>query len=69
MMGCVDYPLNPLANAWACDSDGTTGTKGHIADYAGEYCPGGRLDYTWAWMDGSSCQHIGVPYTWGYGVR
>ncbi len=72
-MGCVDYVYQSKADpAYACDSDWTKGAKGHIADYAGEYCPGGRLDISkkwWAWTDGKTCQHLGTMYTWGYAIR
>ncbi len=73
MMGCVDYGYNgALDNQYACDNDGTRGQKGHIADYAGEFCPGGRLDLSgkhWAWTDGTSCLHLGVQYLWGFAIK
>lgn len=69
MMGCVDYAYNGGAQVqWACDSDWQSGVKGHLADYAGEFC-GARLDYTWAWSDGSSCYYRSEMYVWGLGVR
>jgi hypothetical protein len=66
MMGCVDGPGD---NPFACDNDNGGGAKGHVSDYAGEYCVGGRLDGTWAWTDGLVCLLRGVPYTWGIAVR
>jgi hypothetical protein len=69
MMGCVNYLYNSNVVQFACDSDSTASAQGHLADYAGEYCSGGRLDYTWAWSNGSSCSHRGQMYTWGYGIR
>jgi hypothetical protein len=70
VMGCVDYTYGGGTYAqYACDNDSTRGQRGHIADYAGEFCSGGRLDYTWAWTDGSSCTLRGSPYTWGIAIR
>ena len=69
MMGCVNYLYNSNIVDYACDSDSTASAQGHLADYAGEYCSGGRLDYTWAWSNGSSCSYRGQMYTWGYGIR
>jgi hypothetical protein len=70
MMGCIDYSYNgTISPQYACDSDWQTGPKGHLADYAGEFCSGGRLDYTWAWSDGSTCSYRGVAYTWGFAIR
>ncbi|WP_375771107.1 FG-GAP-like repeat-containing protein [Archangium gephyra] len=70
MMGCIDYSYNgSIDPAYGCDSDWQGGTKGHLADYAGEYCAGGRLDYTWAWSNGTTCKYRGVPYTWGFAIR
>ena len=70
VMGCVDYLYGSgTYNQFACDSDGTRSAKGHLADYAGEYCSGGRLDYTWAWSNGSTCTSRGTAYTWGYAIR
>ena len=71
MMGCVGYQYysSGLYPQYACDSDSVASARGHLADYAGEYCVGARLDYTWAWSDGSTCYHRGVPYTWGYAIR
>ncbi|MFP2896131.1 DUF4114 domain-containing protein [Corallococcus sp. 4LFB] len=70
MMGCINYNYNGTVNPGAgCDSDWQGGSKGHLADYAGEYCSGGRLDYTWAWSNGSTCSHRGVAYTWGFAIR
>lgn len=70
MMGCVNYSFNGTAPAGnACDSDWQPGARGHLADYAGEYCAGGRLDYTWAWSDGTTCRYRGTPYTWGFAIR
>jgi hypothetical protein len=69
-MGCVDYSYNGgIYPQYACDSDWQTGPKGHLADYAGEFCAGGRLDYTWAWSNGTTCSYRGVPYTWGFAIR
>ena len=70
VMGCVDYAYGgQVQEQWACDNDSQGGARGHLADYAGEYCVGARLDYTWAWSDGTTCDHRGVPYTWGYAIR
>ena len=74
MMGCVDYKYSgsSLNVAWACDSDSVKSAKGHFADYAGEYCPGGRLDTSkkwWAWTDGTQCKYLGTMYTWGFAIR
>lgn len=70
MMGCIDYSYNAgVQPQWACDSDWQTGPKGHLADYAGEFCPGARLDHTWAWSTGTTCKYRGVPYTWGFAIR
>jgi WD40 repeat protein len=70
MMGCIDYNYNGgVYPQYACDSDGQTGAKGHLADYAGEFCSGGRLDYTWAWSTGTTCKYRGVAYTWGFAIR
>jgi hypothetical protein len=70
MMGCVDYSYNGGVNPqFACDSDWQQGAKGHLADYAGEYCAGARLDFTWAWSNGSTCSFRGELYTWGYAIR
>jgi hypothetical protein len=70
MMGCVNYQYGGgNVSAYACDSDGQASAQGHLADYAGEYCSGGRLDYTWAWSDASTCVLRGQPYTWGYAIR
>ncbi|AKQ64615.1 hypothetical protein A176_001527 [Myxococcus hansupus] len=33
------------------------------------YCPGGRLDRTWAWSDGVTCRYRGTPYDWGFAIR
>ena len=72
-MGCVDNIFNSTTNTtWSCDSDWQMGPKGHIADFAGEYCPGGRLDISnkwWAWTDGAACKHLGTPHTWGFAIR
>jgi hypothetical protein len=69
VMGCVDYSYSGgLYPEYACDSDWESGVRGHLADYAGEYC-GDRLDYTWAWSDGSACTHRGEAYDWGYALR
>ncbi len=70
MMGCVGYGYSGgLNNTYACDNDDGPSVRGHLADYAGERCAGGRLDGTWAWGTGSSCLYRGTPYTWGYAVR
>ena len=72
MMGCVDYQYysnSGTYDTYACDVDWSGGVKGHLADYAGEFCSGGRLDYTWAWSDGSTCSSRGTSYTWGYAIR
>ncbi|HND34249.1 MAG TPA: hypothetical protein PLA94_29810, partial [Myxococcota bacterium] len=70
VMGCVDYNYSGgNNNSWACDSDNQRSAKGHLADYAGEYCAGARLDYTWAWSNGSTCSQRGVAYSWGYAIR
>jgi WD40 repeat protein len=70
MMGCIDYSYNGgTQNQFACDSDWQSGPKGHLADYAGEFCAGGRLDHTWAWSNGKTCSYRGVPYTWGFAIR
>ena len=70
MMGCVGYSYSGgIYPQYACDTDSQGGARGHLADYAGEYCVGARLDYTWAWSDGSTCSYRGLPYTWGYAIR
>ncbi len=70
MMACVNYSYNGgVAVGAACDSDWQASARGHLADYAGEYCPGARLDYTWAWSDGTTCRYRGMPYTWGFAIR
>jgi hypothetical protein len=68
VMGCVHYDYG---GSWsfACDNDSQAGQQGHLTDYAGEYCSGGRLDYTWAWSDGSTCSYRGVEYDWGFAIR
>ncbi len=66
VMACVDYKYSgSVVQEYACDSDGQWGPRGHMTDYAGEYC-GGRLDYTWAWVDGATCAYAGTPYSWGF---
>ncbi|MBM4392422.1 MAG: hypothetical protein FJ090_14975, partial [Deltaproteobacteria bacterium] len=70
VMGCVDYGWEGMVNdVLACDNDWSGGQRGHVADYAGEFCSGGRLDYTWAWATGSGCVYRGTSYTWGYAIR
>lgn len=70
MMGCVNYSYSGGTSPQAaCDSDWQPTARGHLADYAGEYCAGGRLDYTWAWSNGSTCRYRGVAYTWGFAIR
>jgi hypothetical protein len=73
MMGCVDYSYGGgLYPEYACDNDSGRGQKGHIADYAGEFCPGGRLDISqkhWTWTDGTNCKYLGQMYTWGFAIR
>ncbi|MCY1074945.1 kelch repeat-containing protein [Archangium lansingense] len=70
MMGCIDYSYRGgVYPEYACDSDGERSAKGHLADYAGEYCAGARLDHTWAWSDGTTCRYRGVLYTWGFAIR
>jgi hypothetical protein len=70
MMGCVDYSyMGGVHPEFGCDNDSFAGAKGHIADFAGEYCSGGRLDNTWAWTDGTTCKYRGLAYTWGFGIR
>ncbi len=73
MTGCVDHAYNGAVNPeWACDNDSQKGQKGHLKEYAGEFCPGGWLDVSgkqWAWTDGASCLHLGVATSWGFGVR
>ncbi|RYZ40106.1 MAG: DUF4114 domain-containing protein [Myxococcaceae bacterium] len=70
MMGCVNYSYyGGVYTEYACDNDNQRGARGHLADYAGEYCAGARLDYTWAWSDGTTCKYRGVPYTWGFAIR
>jgi hypothetical protein len=80
MMGCVNYNYPGYQGVvdWACDSDWTWGVRGHIADYAGEFCPTGRFDIAvangrmsnpWGWTDGSSCKYLGQPYSWGFAIR
>ena len=54
---------------YACDNDSYGGAQGQLADYAGEYCDGGRLDWTWAWSDGVTCSYRGQDYTWGFALR
>ena len=70
LMGCVGYSYQGEVHPeYACDSDGYGGAQGHLADYAGEYCAGGRLDGSWAWTDGVSCVYRGVDYDWGFAIR
>jgi len=71
MMGCVDYDYGGGSfPEYACDNDnGRNGIKGHLTDYAGEACAGGRLDGTWAWTDGTDCKYRGQMYTWGFAIR
>jgi len=70
MMGCVDYAYNGESSPqYGCDNDSQKGQKGHISDYAGEYCSGGRLDYSWAWTDGTTCNYRGMLYVWGFAIR
>jgi len=69
VMGCVNYSYSDMSGPWACDNDSGKGQMGHIADYAGEYCSGGRLDTTWAWTDGDTCSLRGVAYIWGIAIR
>ncbi len=69
VMACVDYQYSgSVVTEYACDSDGQWGPRGHMTDYAGEYC-GARLDYTWAWVDGATCAYTGTAYTWGFMLR
>lgn len=68
-MACVDYTSVSNPVNWSCDNDWVGGQRGHLADFAGEFCPGGRLDGTWAWSLGGTCTHRGVPYDWGFGLR
>lgn len=69
VMACVDYQYGgTVVQEYACDSDGQWGPRGHMTDYAGEYC-GSRLDYTWAWVLGATCAYTGTTYTWGFMVR
>ena len=69
VMACVDYQYSgSVVQEYACDSDGQWGPRGHMTDYAGEYC-GGRLDYTWAWVDAATCAYTGTAYTWGFMLR
>ncbi len=70
VMGCVGYAYNNgVWPSYACDNDWDGGQRGHLADYAGEFCEGGRLDGTWAWTDGETCEARGQDYTWGYALR
>jgi len=70
MMACVDYSYaGNVYPQYACDTDSYGTARGHLADYAGEYCSGGRLDYTWAWSDGTSCFYRGEAYEWGFAIR
>ncbi len=70
MMGCVRYGyLGTVSVEYGCDNDSGRGAQGHLADYAGEYCAGGRLDNTWAWSNGSTCHYRGQPYLWGFAIR
>ncbi|MCY1023918.1 fibrinogen-like YCDxxxxGGGW domain-containing protein [Pyxidicoccus sp. MSG2] len=70
MMGCINYSYNGgVVPEAACDSDWQSGARGHLADYAGEYCSGGRLDFTWAWSNGTTCRYRGQPYIWGFAIR
>ena len=69
-MGCVNYQYgNQVYPQFACDSDGQASAQGHLANFAGEYCSGGRLDGTWAWSNGSTCSLRGANYTWGIAIR
>lgn len=70
VMGCVNYSYSGgVYPQYACDSDGQRTAQGHLAQYAGEYCAGGRLDGTWAWSDGQSCTLRGQNYSWGIAIR
>ncbi len=69
-MGCVNYAYNGgVFEEYACDNDWTGGAQGQLADYAGEYCEGARLDWTWAWSDGVTCSYRGESYSWGFALR
>ena len=68
-MACVNFYAVYGAPAYGCDNDWYGGQQGHVTDYAGEFCSGGRLDGTWAWADGSSCLYRGTMYTWGWALR
>lgn len=70
MMGCVGFSWRGgVYLEIACDNDHEGRARGHLADYAGEYCAGGRLDSTWAWSDGTTCRYRSTPYTWGFAIR
>ena len=70
VMGCVNYSYSGgIYPQYACDSDGQRSAQGHLAQYAGEYCQGARLDGTWAWSDGQTCSLRGQNYIWGIAVR
>ena len=70
MMVCIDYHYPPGdITDYGCDNDSYRGQKGHIADYAGEFCPRRRLDNTWAWSDGTTCRYRGQAYIYGFGIR
>jgi hypothetical protein len=70
VMGCVGYAYNGgVFPEYACDSDWQGGAQGHLAEYAGEFCLGGRLDGTWAWTDGANCSYRGETYSWGFALR
>jgi hypothetical protein len=69
-MGCVGYSYRDgVYPSYACDNDWDGGARGQLADSAGEYCDGGRLDWTWAWSDGVTCSHRGQDYEWGFALR
>lgn len=68
-MACVNFNATYGAPAYGCDNDWAGGQQGHVTDYAGEFCSGGRLDSTWAWSTGSGCLYRGVSYTWSWAIR
>jgi len=69
-MACVDFQYDVTESGCCpCDNDSRGGQKGHLADWAGEFCPGRRLDGTWAWSTGDTCHGRGVDYVWGVAIR
>ncbi len=68
-MACVNFNATYGAPAYGCDNDWAGGQQGHVTDYAGEFCSGGRLDSSWAWSTGTGCLYRGDAYTWSWALR